>query len=349
LSQQGRPAQAPTPPHRTAARLQIRTLRNFEAPDALAHDVRRGLCAAKKWLPPKYFYDARGSALFDAICDLPEYYLTRAEEKLLGERADEIINVARPAEILEFGSGSSRKTRLLLDAVGRAQLPMQYSPFDVSIAALQDSAHKLLVEYPSLSINALVGDYETDLGHVPTTRHRLVAFLGSTIGNFAPMAALRFLRSLHHLLHNGDYFLLGVDLVKPVATLEAAYNDRAGITAEFNRNVLHVINRELDADFEPQLFEHLALFNRDASQIEMHLRSMTAQTVRIGKLDLCIDFAEGETIHTEISRKFNRLEVARMLDNAGFTLVRWLVNQEKSFALALAQPIAIEAQFSEPS
>lgn len=299
--------------------------------------MRDGLSSTPKSLPPKYFYDARGSMLFEAICDLPEYYLTRAEESLLRLAADSIIDSARPAELLELGSGASRKTRLLLNAMARASLPMRYSPFDVSTHALQEGAQTLLLEYPDLQIDALIGDYEKDLARVPITPHRLVAFLGSTIGNLPPAGTERFLAALRHLLQRGDHLLLGLDLVKPVEIIEAAYNDRAGVTAEFNRNVLRVINRELSAEFDLRRFEHVAFFNAKESQIEMHLRSTGPQTVHVKALDLHVAFADGETVRTEISRKFTRDETVRTLVAAGFTLVRWFENEQHGFALALAR------------
>lgn len=293
--------------------------------------------APHKWLPPKYFYDERGSLLFDAICDLPEYYLTRSEQALLEQVADEVVALARPAELLELGSGASRKTRLLLDAISRAGLPLRYSPFDVSEPMLRDSSAALLAAYPRLTIDAFVGDYERHLRHLPMTPHRLFTFLGSTIGNFDPAQTMRFLDTLRRQCSRGDNLLIGVDLVKPVAVIEAAYNDSAGLTAEFNRNVLRVLNRELGASFDLQRFDHVAFFDRERSQIEMHLRARGAQRVLIRALELAIDLEDGETIHTEISRKFTRSGLEVSLRAAGFALERWFESTDASFALVLAK------------
>ena len=303
----------------------------------LAEDVRRGLLAPQKALPPKYFYDDRGSELFDAICDLPEYYLTRTGQALLDQTAEQIVRVARPAVVIEFGSGASRATRTLLDAIEHDDLDVCYVPMDVSEGMLRHATFSLLREYPRLRIHGIVADYERDLHCLPAGRQRLVLFLGSTIGNLTPAATADFLRGLRRQLSTGDHFLLGVDLVKPVEILEAAYNDRAGVTAAFNRNVLRVINRELDADFDLESFDHLAFFNRKESQIEMHLRARRAHQVTIRQVPLRVAFAVGETIHTEISRKFTREEVEAALRVAGFQLIDWYTPANKYFALALSR------------
>jgi L-histidine N-alpha-methyltransferase len=302
-----------------------------------AEDVRRGLLAPQKTLPPKYFYDDRGSQLFDAICDLPEYYLTRTSQALLDGAAVQIVRTARPSVVVEFGSGSSRTTRTILDVMERTGREMCYVPIDVSEGMLRSAALTLLREYPHLHIHAIVGDYERDLQHLPPGRGRLVLFLGSTIGNLTPTATANFLHALRRQLGGGDHFLLGVDLVKPIEILEAAYNDRSGVTAEFNLNVLRVINRELDADFALERFEHLAFFNRERSQIEMHLRARSAHKVAIRKLQLSVPFAAAETIHTEISRKFTRDEVESTLHLAGFQLVDWYTPPNRYFGLALSR------------
>jgi L-histidine N-alpha-methyltransferase len=305
----------------------------------LARDVRRGLLAPQKTLPPKYFYDDRGGHLFEAICELPEYYLTRTEEALLARATPEITALADPTDVVEFGSGASRKTRMLLDALASSGRPLRYIPMDISEAMLRQAAASLLARYPLLAVHAVVGDYDHDLHRIPPGRRRLVLFLGSTIGNLTRAATARFVATVRRLLAAGDYFLLGVDLVKPVAVLEAAYNDRAGVTAAFNRNVLRVINGHLEADFRPDRFAHVAFFNREASQIEMHLRAGAAHRVVIRKLDLTVSFAAGETIHTEISRKFTLPEVQSMLAGAGFTLVRWYTPPNGYFGLALARAV----------
>src|SRR5215468_516573 len=302
----------------------------------LAADVRRGLTATPKRLPPKYFYDDRGSRLFEAICELPEYYLTRTEHALLADIADAVIAATRPAQLVELGSGSAQKTRLLLDALGRANPAAAYVPIDVSESTLRRSAAALRADYPALRVHAIVADYEHGLPRLASAVPRLVAFLGSTIGNFVPPDDVSFLRGFRRRLRRGDHLLLGVDLVKPVEHLHAAYNDAAGVTAEFNRNVLRVLNRELRADFDPARFDHVAFYDPAAAQIEMHLRARAAHTVRIAALDLSVDFAAGETIHTESSRKFTRSSADTMLGAAGFRLVHWYPSRDDAFALALA-------------
>jgi L-histidine N-alpha-methyltransferase len=324
-------------PFADTSRLRIDVFRRSTGSTELADDVRRGLLLPQKTLPPKYFYDDRGSQLFDAICDLPEYYLTRVGQALLDRAAAPIVRAARPAVVVEFGSGSARMTRTVLDALEDAGHAVSYVPMDVSEGMLRHTARALLRDYPRLRIHGIVGDYERDLHRLPVGRQRLVLFLGSTIGNLSRGATADFLRALRRQLVPGDYFLLGVDLVKPVEILEAAYNDRAGVTAEFNRNVLRVINRELNADFAVEGFEHVAFFNRERSQIEMHLRARVAHHVTIRKLPLTVPFAAGETIHTEISRKFTRDEVEVTLRVAGFQLVDWYTPPNKYFALALSR------------
>lgn len=318
-------------------RLRIDIYRRNGGSTELAHDVRRGLLSPQKTLPPKYFYDDRGSQLFDAICDLPEYYLMRVGQALLDRAAAPIVRAARPAVVVEFGCGSARMTRTVLDALEDAGCDVSYVAMDVSEGMLRQAARALLREYPQLRIHGIVGDYERDLHRLPAGRQRLVLFLGSTIGNLTPAATVDFLRALRRQLVPGDHFLLGVDLVKPVEILEAAYNDRAGVTAEFNRNVLRVINRELDADFVADRFEHVAFFNRVHSQIEMHLRARVAHHVSIRKLQLTVPFVAGEAIHTEISRKFTRAEVETTLRVTGFQLVDWHTPPNDYFALALSR------------
>jgi L-histidine N-alpha-methyltransferase len=303
---------------------------------ALARDVRRGLTAEPKTLPAKYFYDEHGSRLFDAICDLPEYYLTRAERALLETIASALIAESEPTQIVELGSGASRKTRVLLDALTRVRPAACYVPVDVSGTMLHRSALAIRRAYPKLRVHGIVGDYERHLVHLPPAERRLLVFLGSTIGNFSPGEADAFLRMLAAELSPGDFFLVGLDLVKSADVLNAAYNDGLGITAEFNRNVLLVLNRELAADFEPSRFEHRAFFNAAESQIEMHLEAREPHDVSIAALAMRVHFRKGETIRTEISRKFTRASAAEMLARAGFRLRRWHVSRDDDFALALA-------------
>ena len=305
--------------------------------DRLATDVLRGLAGRPKRLPPKYFYDDRGSQLFDAICDLPEYYLTRTEHALLRRVAGSIIAAVQPSHLIELGSGASRKTRVLLDALQRDQPRPVYVPIDVSGGMLRQSATALRAAYPRLRVHGLVADFEDGLPPLPHGRRRLAAYLGSSIGNFEPPTDRRLLRAIASRLQVGDALLLGVDLVKAAATLEAAYDDAAGLTAEFNRNILRVLNRELGADFRPDLFDHVAFFNPAAAQVEMHLRAREAHAVSITALDLVVEFAAGETIHTECSRKFTRAGVEALLASSGFRLERWDESPDAAYALALGR------------
>jgi L-histidine N-alpha-methyltransferase len=306
----------------------------------MAADVRRGLCAMPKWLPPKYFYDDRGARLFEAICALPEYYLTRTETALLQTIADAVIRATRPVQLVELGSGASRKTRLLLDALVAVRPTASYVPIDVSETMLCRSAAALRAAYPWLAVHAIVADYDAGIPPLDPAGPRLVAFLGSTIGNFVPPDDVAFLRRVAQQLTPGDHLLLGIDLVKTAERLHAAYNDAAGVTAAFNRNLLRVLNRELQATFDPTRFEHVAFYDPVRAHIEMHLRADGAHTVDIRALDLTVAFAAGETIHTETSRKFTRDGARAMLAAGGFQLVRWYASPDDGFALALA---AVEA------
>lgn len=305
--------------------------------EQLAADVRRGLSERPKRLPPKYFYDDRGSQLFDAICDLPEYYLTRTEHALLRRVAGPVVAAVAPSHLIELGSGASRKTRLLLDALVRNQTRPVYVPIDVSGGMLRQSAVALRAAYPRLRVHGIEADFERGLPELPEGRRRLVAYLGSSIGNFEPPNDHRLLRRIAERLRPGDALLLGVDLVKARATLEAAYDDAAGVTAEFNRNILRVINRELNADFQPERFEHIAFFNAAKAQVEMHLRAREAHVVSIAALGMTVEFARGETIHTECSRKFTPGTVEALLAQAGFDLLRWDASADAGFALALGR------------
>ena len=299
-------------------------------------DVRHGLSATPKTLPAKYLYDERGARLFEQICEQPEYYPTRTEEALLGAVASAIIETCRPAQLVELGSGASRKTHLLLDALTESRDDVCYVPVDVSEEMLRRSAEQLRVEYPGLALHGVVGDYEQHLRYIPDSDERMVIFLGSTIGNFTAIEGRCFLRSLRNQLSAGDALLIGFDLVKPAAVLDAAYNDAAGVTAEFNRNVLCILNRELDADFDLDAFAHEAFYDVAAEQIEMHLRVAQAQRVRIAAAGMTVDFAAGESVRTEISRKFTRGSASNMLAAGGFAPRQWYVSPDDYFALALA-------------
>jgi L-histidine N-alpha-methyltransferase len=305
--------------------------------DALRTDARRGLTATPKDLPPKWFYDDRGSQLFDEITRLEEYYPTRCERSILEARADEIAAVSGADTLIELGSGTSEKTRLLLAAMARADLLRRFVPFDVSEQTLRDAATAISGEHPGIEVHAVVGDFERHLDKLPGGGRRLVAFLGGTIGNLPPTVRAEFLAATAAGLAPGDSFLLGTDLVKDADRLVRAYDDRAGVTAAFNRNVLSVINRELGADFDVEAFEHVAKWNADDEWIEMWLRSPVAQTVKVPELDLVVEFGAGEEMRTEISAKFRRDKVRTELAAAGLDLAEWWTDPEGDFALSLAR------------
>lgn len=314
------------------------------APDATARaleaDVRAGLGATPKTLPPKWFYDDRGSELFDEITRLPEYYPTRRERAILDAHGPEIAARTGADTLVELGSGTSEKTRLLLDALTSAGTLTRFVPFDVSEQTLRDAAASVATEYPGVTVHAVVGDFERHLDHIPAPTapgaQRLVAFLGGTIGNLTPDMRATVLADLARGLGPGDALLLGTDLVKDTDRLVAAYDDAAGVTAEFNRNVLHVLNRELHADFAVADFTHVARWDPVHEWIEMRLRANRAQTVHVRDLDLVVEFADGEEMRTEISAKFRRDTVARELDAAGFALDEWWTDPDGDFALSLA-------------
>jgi L-histidine N-alpha-methyltransferase len=303
---------------------------------ALRRDVLDGLRQTPKTLPPKWFYDEVGSDLFDQITRLPEYYPTRTEAGILRARSSTIAEVTNADTLVELGSGTSEKTRMLLDALRDHGTLRRFVPFDVDAGILQTAGAAIAVEYPGVDVDAVCGDFEQHLGEIPSGGRRLVAFLGSTIGNLTPGPRAEFLGSLADVLAPGDTLLLGTDLVKDVGRLVSAYDDSAGITAEFNRNVLAVINRELDADFDLDAFEHVAKWNADEERIEMWLRSLRAQQVHVRGLDLDCDFDAGEEMLTEVSCKFRRETVAAELAAAGLTLAHWWTDPAGSFGLSLA-------------
>jgi L-histidine Nalpha-methyltransferase len=304
---------------------------------ALEADARTGLGRNPKSLPPKYFYDARGSELFEEITRLPEYYLTRTETSILERVADELVALARPRELVEIGAGFSRKTQLLLDALGRHG-GKRFVPIDVSGEALRSACTRLASRCPWLDCLGVVGDFEHDLARIPRSGSRLVCFLGSTIGNLASEERVPFLRNVHAMLEGSDRFLLGVDLVKPRERLHAAYNDARGITAEFNKNVLLVLNRELEGDLDPAAFAHRAFYDERKARIEMRLVALQPVDARLARLDLELHFDPGEELHTEISCKFRRETVAECFRGAGLVLERWLTDEGGDFALALGRP-----------
>jgi L-histidine Nalpha-methyltransferase len=309
---------------------------------AMARDIRLGLTAKPKELAPKYFYDERGSQLFEQITELEEYYPTRAEREILAERSAEIVAAAgEPGTLVELGSGSAAKTRHLLSAMRDADCLATYVPVDISEEITHETAELLVEEYPGLAVRGLVCDFEHDLERIPNGGGgRLVAFLGGTIGNLYPDQRALFLRRIRRIMEPADRLLIGTDLVKDRAVLEAAYNDSAGVTAEFNRNVLRVVNSGLGADFDPDGFEHVAFFDEAQSWIEMRLRANGAQTVRIDGADLEVTFADGEEIRTEISAKFTRDAVEAELRSAGLALDDFFTDDRTLFGLAFARPVS---------
>ena len=309
----------------------------------LPEDVLDGLTRPFKEIPPKHFYDSRGSELFERICELPEYYPTRTELRILRERAEEIVEVTAAAELVELGCGAPVKARLLLEAIRAGSGGGRYVPVDVSERVVREAAATLAADYPDLRVHGVVGDFDRHLDRVPPPergRPRLVAFLGGTIGNFPPGSRRRFLRALAGLLRPEDRLLLGADLVKDPQVIEAAYDDSAGVTAEFNRNILHVVNRELGADFDPESFEHVAFYDRRHEWVEMRLRARQGCEVRIAALGLDVRFAPGEEIRTEISAKFTPERLEADFAAAGLDLAGWFTDPDRLFSLTLAQPSA---------
>jgi L-histidine N-alpha-methyltransferase len=300
---------------------------------ALRADVLHGLTRTPKTLPPKWFYDAHGSELFEQITELPEYYPTRAEREILIARAEEIAAATRARTLVELGSGSSEKTRYVIDALTELHT---YVPVDVSESALTQAGHALIGERPALDVHALIADFTGGLTLPGTPGPRLMAFLGGTIGNLLPAERAAFLARVRALMAPGDALLLGTDLVKDEQVLVRAYDDAAGVTAAFNKNVLTVVNRELGADFDPGAFEHVALWDAGNEWIEMRLRSLTAQTVKVPALDLAVDFAAGEELRTEVSAKFRKEGVRGELVAAGLELTHWWTDKDGRFALSLS-------------
>jgi L-histidine N-alpha-methyltransferase len=300
--------------------------------DSLAADLRHGLGLPLKEIPPKYFYDARGSELFEQITTLPEYYPTRCERKLLNRHAPEIAELTNADELVELGSGTASKTRALLHAMAGRDRLRSYVPFDCSETVVRECVELLDELFPGISLHGVVGDFESHLEKIPPARERLTAFLGGTIGNFYPLERSMLLERLAEF---GDWLLIGTDLVKDTRVIEAAYNDESGVTAEFNRNVLHAINRELDADFDPDAFDHVAFFDHENEWIEMRLRSRSDQLVTIPGAGLEVGIAEGEEIRTEISAKFTPEGIERELTAAGFELERFFT--DRLFGLSLAR------------
>jgi len=303
---------------------------------SLRTDVRAGLTATPKVLAPKYFYDGRGSELFEDITRLPEYYQTRAEAGILAERAVDVADLTKARTLVELGSGSSEKSHLLLQALRDVGSLERYVPVDVSADALEWAMPGLVADYPGLDVHGVVADFERHLDRLPGDGPRLVAFLGGTIGNFVPDQRAAFLAALGDTLEPGDALLLGTDLVKDPDRLVSAYDDAAGVTAAFDLNVLHVMNRELGATFDVDAFQHVAVWDAEQEWIEMRLRSLREQTVDVPALSLSVDFAEGEEMRTEVSAKFRHEKVADELGAAGLRLAEWWTDDDGDFALSLA-------------
>ncbi|MFN0107556.1 MAG: L-histidine N(alpha)-methyltransferase [Blastocatellia bacterium] len=317
------------------SRLKIHNSAQQDKQSSFAEDVRAGLTALPKTLPPKYFYDDLGSQLFEAICLLPEYYPTRAEAEIFHRHAAEIVSqLPAPVGVVELGSGSSVKTRLLIEAILARQSELHYQPMDISASILQHSAEKLLGEYSRLRITGHVGDYTCGLDSIIRREGEslLALFLGSNVGNYTPENATALLRAIRATLRTGDGLLLGADLKKPLDVLIPAYDDALGVTAAFNLNLLARINRELGANFDLRSFEHRALFNDETGRMEMHLASRSAQTVTINALDLQIDFQPGETVHTENSYKYDLPQLAALAEATGFQPMKTWLDGERRFS-----------------
>lgn len=307
-----------------------------EMRQALEADVQAGLTASPKTLPPKWFYDARGSVLFDEITRLPDYYPTRCEREVLAERSAEIAELTAADTLVELGSGTSEKTRLLLDALRDAGTLRRFVPFDVDESVLTMASKQVVEEYPGVEVHAVVGDFERHLSELPKGGRRLIAFLGGTIGNLRPDQRAILLGALAASMAPGDALLLGTDIVKDPARLVAAYDDATGVTADFNRNVLRVLNRELDGDADIEAFRHVALWDAEHEWIEMRLQAESAQTVHLAALDLTVEFAAGEQLHTEISSKFRPEGVRREVAAAGLELQRWWTDGAGDYGVSLS-------------
>jgi L-histidine Nalpha-methyltransferase len=311
-----------------------------DAAATMRRDVRAGLSTKPKELAPKYFYDERGSQLFEQITELSEYYPTRAERSILAERSGEIAAAAGlPRTLVELGSGSAAKTRHLLSAMRDAGCLRTYVPVDISEQITHETAEALVGEYPGLAVRGLVCDFEHDLERIPDSDGgRLIAFLGGTIGNLYPAARREFLARLGSLMGPEDRLLLGTDLVKAHDRLEAAYDDAGGVTAEFNKNVLRVLNRELGADFDLDAFEHVATYDAEEARMDIRLRSLEEQTIRVEELEMEISFARGEEMRTEISSKFTYERLTQVYDEAGLAISGWFTDADCDYALSLARP-----------
>jgi L-histidine N-alpha-methyltransferase len=319
----------------TAERVRIESHLHPDPISKQGRELIAALSEKPRHIPSQYFYDARGSELFEAITRQPEYYPTRAEAELLQHAASRIATRTRPAMLVELGSGAATKTRTLLDALDGLGTLDTYVPFDVDLTMVERVASEIVAEYPELRVHGVAGNFLQDLRAIPAASSRLIAFLGSTIGNFDVYQAEQFLRALRRQMTPADHFLLGVDLIKDRATIEAAYNDHAGVTAEFNRNILHVLNARFGFDFEPPAFEHRAVWVAAQHRVELTLVPTRTQTVHSAELNFALTLAAGEPILTEVSTKYDRDLVDAMLQSAGFTLHDWLTHEDGLFGLAL--------------
>jgi L-histidine N-alpha-methyltransferase len=308
-----------------------------EDPGTLGQIVKAGLLANPKTLPSKLFYDERGSTLFEQICELPEYYQTRTEHQLLIRWADEIVALSGAEELVELGSGAATKTRMLLDAMAKADQLRYFVPFDVDETIVRRVSEELVQEYPGLQVHGVVGDFLLHLEHIPEGGKRLVVILGGTIGNLPPKAAEDFLTAVNTEMASGDFFLLGVQLITDLNRLEAAYNDQQGITATFNKNILRVLRNQLGAQCDSDNFDHVARYNPDEHRIEMWLRSSRDQTIDIPDLNLSVPLKKDEEIRTELSTKYDRPLAENLLATSGFELVKWYNDPEQLIGLALAR------------
>ncbi len=328
------PGDAGEHPEVDTARLEIRNYLTISYAEEIARDVSAGLSADQKRIPSKYFYDERGSRLFEEICTLPEYYPTRTEMAILEMCADRLMEHFTGGDLVEMGSGANWKICRLLDAAVRPHGEcIRYVPLDVSESALKAAAEELIGTYRELEVLGIVADFTRDLDHIPDEVDRLITLFGGTIGNFTEEESKPLLAAVADLLRPGDRFVLGMDMVKEKEVLEAAYNDARGVTAAFNKNILTVVNRELGADFDNVLFDHVAFYNEASEQIEMHLAAREDMTVEIAALGMTVEFEKGETIHTEISRKFTRESATRIFDDAGLVPQRWFTDEQGCFSL----------------
>ncbi|MDB9528901.1 L-histidine N(alpha)-methyltransferase [Oscillatoria sp. CS-180] len=338
-----KPSRLHKPPVLSRDRLIIEHRLTAESHDAavVGRDVIAGLSQTPKSLPPKYFYDDQGSQLFEAITELPEYYLTRTERRILETFAGAIADQVGACDLVELGSGSSSKTRILFDAYQRSTTPLRYIPVDVSSGILKESTHALLNEYPKLTIHGLISTYEAALAELPPAKlpRRMIAFIGSTLGNLSPFQAQQFFQSVSQASESNDYFLLGVDLHKDSDVLNAAYNDSAGVTAAFNLNMLSHLNWRFQGNFDLSQFRHVARYNERDRQIEMYIESLRSQTVTLKSLDLDASFRAGERLLSEISRKFNLDELSQELFNHGLTVVDTFTDEQQWFALILCKKL----------